>query len=204
MSLSLVTPPSALPFSLSDAQLHLRVDGDDDSDLIQALQAAVTERCEAETQRALITQTWDWVLDAFPAATYLELPKPPLQSVTFIRYVDMAGVTQTWSPSLYLVQAPAGPRATRGRIALPFSGIWPIALPQMGAVTIRFVCGYGAAQDDIPASLLAAMKLDLGTLYENREGVVVDNRIAANELPQGVKSIYVRHRAPVTQAGVAA
>jgi uncharacterized phiE125 gp8 family phage protein len=200
MALSLVDEPATLPLALDDAKDQARIDVDDEDELIQGLIGAVTERAELATNRALITQTWDYVLDGFPSGTVIEIPKPPLQSVTFIKYVDTSGVLQMWSSAHYLVQAPAGPRAARGRIALPFAGVWPITLGQMGSVTIRFVCGYGDKAADVPGLLLAGMRLDFGTLYENREGVVLGGRGSApDELPMGVRDIYRAYKSWPTQ-----
>jgi uncharacterized phiE125 gp8 family phage protein len=161
---------------------------------------AVRERAELATNRAIPgPQTFDLILEQFPRDGYIEIPKPPLVSVTSVKYVDTAGATQTMDPSLYLVQAPAGPRCARGRVALPFAAVWPITLRQMGAVTVRFVCGYGAAAA-VPALLKSAMKLDIGTLYANREGVVLGGRQAApDELPMGVRAIYFSYRSWTTQ-----
>jgi uncharacterized phiE125 gp8 family phage protein len=169
----------------------------EDPELV-GLITAVRERGEAATQRAFVTQTWDYVLDTFPEDGFIEMPKSPLQAIVSIEYLDMAGVLQTWDPSRYVVEAPAGPRAKRGRVALPFAGVWPITLPQMGAIRIRFRCGYGTPAE-VPALLKQAMKLDLGTLSLNREGVVLDRTASPEELPAGVRAMYWMYRSHSTQ-----
>jgi hypothetical protein len=95
----------------------------------------------------------------------------------------------------YLVQAPAGPRCKRGRIALPFSTVWPVTLQQMGAVTIRFVAGY----TDIPSLLVAGMLMDAGMLFENRESILTGLRAAAVPIPSGTQDIYETYRSYPTQ-----
>lgn len=162
------------------------------------------ERCEIATQRALITQQWEFLIDEFPREGYIEIPKPPLISIDAIHYVDTSGNLQLWdnpaAPTLYLVQIPAGPRARRGRVALPFAGIWPITQRRIGAVQISFTCGYGATGANVPALLKEAMLLDIGTLYSNREGIVLGGRGASpDELPMGVRAIYFSYRSPSTQ-----
>ncbi len=138
MALSLHTAPVGQALDLAAVKLQCRMGDltDEDAYFAGVLIPAVADRAEASTRRALLTQTWDWVLDAFPREPFLEIPRPPLVSVTFVHYVDTAGVTQTWSASAYLVQTPAGARCARGRIALPFAGVWPVTLDQMGAVTL--------------------------------------------------------------------
>ena len=81
---SLVTEPAVEPVSTAEAKLHLRVDIDEDNTLIDAFVQTAREHVEDVTARAMITQTWEWYADAFPAGDRIELLLPPLQSVTSI------------------------------------------------------------------------------------------------------------------------
>lgn len=167
----------------------------EDPDIIAKIQA-VRERAEGATNRALIgPQTWDLLLDGFPAEGYIEIPKPPLVSVTYVKYLDTGGTLRTATANVdYIVQAPTGLKAGCGRVALPFAGVWPVTLQQMGAVTVRFVCGYGTNnRASVPALIREGMKLDLGTLFGNRENVVVGT--IAMEIPGWARSIYWSYRA---------
>lgn len=165
--------------------------------LLVSLIQAVRERAELETGRAMNTQAWDLIMDRFPGGGYIEVPKPPLQSVTSITYTAMDSTATVWGSSNYLVQCPSGARARRGRIALPFSGVWPIALDQMGAVTVRFVCGYGAAASAVPEMLKAAMKMDLATLYTHREDLLAGTSVVS--IPHSARAIYWSHRSHAVQ-----
>lgn len=159
-----------------------------DPDVLRRVRAA-RDRGELVSQRAFITQTWDYVLDAFPWESWIEIPRPPLQSVTYVRYVDAAGVTQELSAVTdYLVQAPTGPRASRGRVCLRAWRSWPVTLAQAGAVTVRFVAGYGATGASMPPLLIDALCLDLGTRHEHREDVIVGTGVAS--LPTTARDIY--------------
>ena len=71
---------------------------------IQRLIQAATAKAEELCWRQLITATWVAKCDRWPA-TELWLPKPPLQSVNSIQYVDAAGDTQTLDTSVYDVDA---------------------------------------------------------------------------------------------------
>lgn len=198
MPLSLVARVAADPITLALAKLQVQ-QGDpvDDTLLSEIIIPAARDRMEAETGRAGISQTWDLFLDAFPACEYIRLPKPPLQSVTYVKYYDLTGTLQTLTVNTgYVVQAPAGPKARSGRIGLPYATSWPTTLPQIGAVVIRFVCGYGDTPGDVPALLRAAMLLDIGTLYAERENVI---RGAAVEMPSGARDIYWSYRAHPTE-----
>lgn len=203
MPLTLITAPASEPITAATAKLHAKVDVSADDSLFTTLIAAVRERCELATSRGLITQTWDWVLDRFPNDDFLEIPRPPLQSVTSVTYKDSAGTAQTWASTNYVVQAPSGPRAARGRLALAYGKSWPSTYGQMGDVTIRFVCGYGTAGSDVPSLLIEAMLLDLTTLYRNRETVTIGS-MASVLLPGGAHDIYWSYRSAATQRLVAA
>lgn len=142
---------------------------------------AARDRAELATQRSLLTQTWDLVLDDFPADTYIEIPKPPLVSVTHLKYKDTAGTLQTWAASNYVVDAPAGPRCRRGRLSLARSVVWPSTYGQAGDVTVRFICGNATAAA-VPELLKSAIKIDVSALYANREG--------ETPLPDMVAAVY--------------
>ena len=62
-----IVAPYAEPVHLDDAKLHLRVEVTDDDALIRTLIVAARNHAEIFTGRALVTQTWDLKLDAFPA-----------------------------------------------------------------------------------------------------------------------------------------
>lgn len=170
MILSLVAAPAETPVSLTEAKAHVRVDGtDEDALLTMYLDAAVAhlDGAEGVLGRCMVTQTWDYTTDTFPKA----LPLPALQSVTSITYRDADGAEQTLAAEDYMVSGqvltyPDGPPATDG---------YP------GAVTVRFVAGYGDATD-VPAALKAAILLYVGDLYANREArgeQLFDNPAAA-------------------------
>lgn len=188
MGLSLL--PSATvpeePVDLGAAKLHLREDGMSQDALIAALITAAREHAEAITRRALVRQSWRLTLDGFPANGIIEIPLPPLVSVTGITYLDAAGTTQTLDPTTYVVDVDTLP----GRIRLAYNAEWPITRGIAHAVTVTFVAGY--LPSEIPASIQAAIKLIAGTLYEHRETFVTGT--IATELPFAAKSLLWPHR----------
>ncbi len=136
-----------------------------DPELVSWILAA-REYGETCTHRAFITQTWEWKRGGFPCDDVIWIPKPPLVSVTSVTYVDPAGVTQTWSASLYTVDAPSGPKARAGRIVPNYGEIFPATRDVVNAVTIRFVAGYGAAS--VVPSLLKTCLKELTRAYRLR------------------------------------
>jgi len=191
MGLMLVTPPAEEPVSLADAKAHLRVDISDDDALIATLIKAARELFENYTRRALVTQTWDLVLDAFPAERELELPRPPLQSVTSITYKEADGSVQTFPTSEYVVDT----SGMFGRVVLKSASTWPsVQLWPAGAVTVRFVAGYGGASG-VPQAAKHAILLMVAYWYENREAVAVQPGVIAKELPMAYERLMWQLRA---------
>ena len=88
-----------------EAKAFAKVDVTDDDSLIDALITAARQLVETEQNRQLMPATYELTLDEFPSSSNcpIELPRPPLQSVSSITYVDTAGATQTWSSDDYQV-----------------------------------------------------------------------------------------------------
>lgn len=193
MGYQLITAPIAEPLSLAEVKAHLRVDIADDDALISLLIIAARQYCEQATARSLVTQQWALVMDGFYSlpGRVLQLEKGPVQSIDSITYVDMAGAPQTWPATEYAADL-TGPLA---RITPRFGKIWPITLPQIGTATVSFTAGYGAPSA-VPEGLKSWMKLRIGTLYKNRESVLVDGRIDVVPLPfvDGLLDAYTIRR----------
>lgn len=193
MPMQLMTPPAGEPISLAEAKLHLRVDFDDDDSLIQVLISAACQAAETLTNRQLITARWRMVLDSFPGPSLMGvpagqtftlpghavlLPKSPVASVVEIRYLDMAGAWQVMPAANYTVDSVCEP----ARITPVFGQIWPIAMPQIGAVSVIFDAGYGNASA-VPEGIKTWIKLRVGSLYVHREEVASMTRGRIDPLP---------------------
>ena len=72
--LRLAVAPATEPVSASEAKAHLRVTGSGDDTYIGALITAARQLAEQKCNRALITQTWDLVLDAWPCDGVVQIP----------------------------------------------------------------------------------------------------------------------------------
>lgn len=169
MALILVTAPTAEPVSLAEAKLHLRVDATDEDTMISSLITAAREYCENFQGRAYVEQTWELVLDAFPAGDYIELPRPPLRSVVSLTYTDSAGAATVWDPANYIVDTASQP----GRLVLAYDKTWPsVTLQPAGGIKVRFTAGYGTGASAVPARVKQAMLLLIGHWYEHREAVI--------------------------------
>lgn len=175
--LELVTPATELVLDVEEVRDdHLRAvsTGEEDA-YISRLIKSVTKMAERVTRRALLTQSWALVLDRFPSH-YLLIPKPPLDEVTAVTYVDVDGVTQTWtgSPLPYDVSTPVGPNAGRARLQPAYGEIFPTTRMQMDAVRVEFDCGYGDGED-VPEDIRHGMLLVIGEFYKHRSESVPTN-----------------------------
>lgn len=183
MPLQLVTAPAQEPVSLAEAKRHLRVESTDDDALITALISAARQAAETLTGRQFVTARWKLVLDSFPGPSLMGvpaglpfslpghailLPKCPVRSVPAIRYLDMAGTTQLMPRADYIVDTACEP----ARVTPVFGKIWPISLPQIGAVSVIFDAGYGDAAS-VPEGIKSWIKLRVGSLYAHREEVAL-------------------------------
>jgi len=164
MALKLITPATELAVSLVEAKAHLHVDAPDDDTLITALIIAATELAEQATGRAIMPQTWELTLDAFPDA--FELTRVPAVSITSLKYWDAAGVQQTLGTALYTLDNTDD--FASAYVVPVYSGVWPDTRAQINAVALRYVAGYAAAAN-VPDSLKAWIKLQVGAMYETRE-----------------------------------
>lgn len=185
MALTLTVAPAEEPVTLAEAKAHLRVTDADSDTLITTLIKTARLMAEGFTNRAFVTQTWQWRLDGF-FPWRISVPKGRLQSVSSIQYVDANGDTQTLASSDYSVDAKSDP----GRIEPAYGKVWPTTRYQMNAVTITFVAGYGAASA-VPEDIKHAMLLIIGELYERREEAIAGTIIG--EVPLSSKRLLMPH-----------
>ena len=184
--------PATEPIDVVTMKNYLRVDISDDDDLIGSLISVARERAEDMTGMCLLPQQWTFSFDRFPRHCYesfaglatdrlylhehrrnsmfmhdgnaIILPRGPVQSVDSITYKDAFGDVQTLDPSRYQVDSLSSP----ARINPVYGTTWPIALPDQNSITVMFTAGC----DSIPQSFIHAIKLIVGTYYENRAEVV--------------------------------
>lgn len=194
MALKLITAPASLAVTLTEAKAHLRVTSSDQDTIITAQTNAAIGKAESFMGRALIDQTWDLYLDAFPteAPLTIQIPKPPLIEVQSIKYDDAAGVEQTISAASYIVDTASQP----GKVSLALNASWPIARNTINSVRIRFRAGYLDNSSPpiaaVPFDIKAGVLLILGGLFEYREEQIVGDTAA--ELPMGSENLLRPHR----------
>lgn len=187
--LKIITAPATEPVTLAQVKLHLGIDISDGDDNLESFIKSAREDCEDFQNYAYITQTWELTLDKWPEFPF-KLPKPPLISVTSIKYYDFEGTETTWATTEYIVDTDSEP----GRITLAYNKLIPTTILQpINGIKIRYVVGYGAASD-VPESVKQAIKLLVGDSNENRESTS-DRRI--EELPPVYRLLWKNRRVPI-------
>lgn len=171
MSYLITSPSTVLPVTLEEVKDHLRVECDDEDAMLITYARAGTESVENITNRALVTQTVDLYLDRFPSEQFISLPRNPVQSVTGINYT-IAGATaygSTYAAANYTLDSASIPN----RVVLKYNKTWPVGVLETDRpIRVRYVAGYGDAGSDVPEPIRAAILLQTGDLYENRENTV--------------------------------
>jgi uncharacterized phiE125 gp8 family phage protein len=172
MPRTLIIAPESEPVTLDEAKAHLKVNLGDEDALITALITVSRQWAENFMGRAVLSQTWDYFLDGF-ASDCIELPLPPLISVTSVKYIDNNGATQTLATTEYEVDTAAEP----GIVRLGFGKSWPGTRPKANAVIVRFVAGY-AGVNSLPGPIKSACLLVIGELYERREHGIIASQVS--------------------------
>jgi uncharacterized phiE125 gp8 family phage protein len=184
-------PDNDAVLTLEQAKAHLRVDFDDDDELIESYIAAAIQNVDGRDGwlgRALAAQTWELRLPEF-CGRQIMVPLPPLISIESVKYYDTADVLQTLSADDYEVVGIGG--FGKARIVLKSGKAWPGIAKRAENVVVRFTAGYISPDSppvgSVPAPILTAIKRQVGTMYELRETLVVNASVA--KLPGATEAL---------------
>ena len=188
MTSYLLAGPAQEPVSLADMKAHLRVVDEAEDGLIEALIVAARVHVESLTSRALLSQTWRLVLDAWPESRAIRLPVSPMISLTEIRCYDGDGGEHQIATEQFLPDGQAVP----ARLICPgaVAGA-PVLRGRMG-IEIDYLAGFGSEPEAVPADLLQSLKTLVAYWYENRDSVLVSGAGAA--VPAGFERLVSAYR----------
>lgn len=190
MSLRRIISPVTPAVGLAEMKMHLRVDHDEEDDLILGYTDAATEWVEHFTRSSLIMQEWMLGLDGFPGSNVVCFPRSPVNDSVVsprVEYDTDAAQNLVFDPANYDIDS----RSIPGRLVTKNG--WPedvSATPE--SVRIYYATGYGTAPGHVPAPLRQAIMLIVGHWFTNRESVVVGT-IAA-EVPMAARSLMQSYR----------
>ena|SRR5690606_4280152 len=185
----IVTPPASEPVNLSEAKAQLNVTSSSQDTQITRLITVARRQVERYLKRALITQTWKVYYNCFHHC--MEIPYPPLQSVTHVKYFDDKGILQTLSESdFYWVDKESEP----ARIVRKYDAIFPeLLVGRPNAVEIQYVAGYGNA-DAVPEDIRHAILMLVTDYFDNRGELVVGDRVSAVRIPNFIQGLLHDYR----------
>jgi uncharacterized phiE125 gp8 family phage protein len=164
MPLQLITPPAIEPVTLDEAKAHLKIDTTDDDTLLTTLITAARARAEWHTGRAFVTQSWVLWLDCWPGDGIVEVPLPPLQSVSAVTVYARDNTANIVDPARYFTDTVSAP----GRVVFDCLTS-PGFDPRRGnAVAIAFNAGYGASESNVPSLVREGILEIVAELYVNR------------------------------------
>lgn len=161
MTLTRITAPAEPLLTVQDVYDQTRITDAADYGILERYIATATGYLDAKDGVlgvALVTQSWRLTLDAAPTGSVV-LPLGPVQSVTVVKYVDGAGVEQTYSAANY--------RLAGDVLELVSGASWPATDARTAAFWVDYVAGYGGAAA-VPATIKHAALMMVADLYDNR------------------------------------
>lgn len=175
-----LTPPAREPVTLAEARVQCRVHADDTSEdaRLAGYIAAARGMAEQETGRRLITQTWQLVLDAFPAGdSPIQLVQTPALAVTALAYTDATGTAQTLDVNTLRLDV----RDVFALLRPAYGSSWPTSVrADVGVVTVTYTAGFGPLPGDVPQEIREWILAHVAAMWEQRSAVSeVGNNVAA-------------------------
>ncbi len=156
-----ITPAIAEPVTIADAKAFARIEFPDDDAIVAGLISAAREYVETAIARTVAPRVRQVFFQGFltsggyynrfirsmgpnpwwlPSAQgIMQIRQPPLQGITNVQYVDTSSGNLLEILSSQLVISTGTP----GRVMPVYGGVWPLARPQIDAVSFTFVAGYG-------------------------------------------------------------
>jgi uncharacterized phiE125 gp8 family phage protein len=183
----LLAGPAVEPITLAEAKQFLRVEHDDDDDVVAALIAGSRIHVETQTRRALITQSWRLTRDVWPEAGCVALLPVPVRTLDAIRVYKSDGTTLALDLAGFALDKSDAP----ARLS-PVHGVPPAPERPAAGIEIDITCGYGGAGTTVPEPLRHAIRLLVAHWYENRGVVAASGEIAL--LPQSVAALIAPYR----------
>lgn len=183
MTLFMSEPPAGQPLALAETKAFLRLDTDDEDDLVGDLITAAIGHLEAETGLALITQGWRLCLDDWPRDRIVCIARGPVRQIVGVTVYDADGAPADLDLTGFVLDAHARPaRLLLQAVTLPGQAI--------NGIEIDFTAGFGDTAADVPEALRRALMLHVSHMYAFRGAV------PASSQPAGVPPGYGRLIAP--------
>ena len=195
MALIRTVAPTVEPVTRAQVKTHLRITLDNEDDYLDDLIVEARALTEDYIEAALLSQTWQYLIDVFPGdnSEAIKIPYPPLLSISSITYYDADNASATWSSSLYETDASSSLDMSNvlGRVR-PISGeVYPVTYSRLNAITIEYTAGFGTVATAVPARIKKAVLFLVANLYSLRDGMGDKGMVLVSE---PVKALLSRWR----------
>ena len=188
MALKRITAPSTQCVTVDEVKDFLRLQGTTSEDyLIQSFIKSAESYAENYMKRSINKQQWELRLDEFPdldeKVQDIELPRPPLSTVSsevVVSYVKdtTLGDTTSVASTAFTIDYYSEP----GIIYPSYDNEWPDPKEIPNAVRVTYYSGYSTPAN-VPETIKHWVKLRVGSMYENRESLMVGTGNFISELP---------------------
>lgn len=185
MPLKRIVGPSTQCVSVAEVKDFLRLHGTTAEDyLLLSFIKSAESYAENYMKRAINRQQWELRLDGFCGHDGdIELPRPPLTTVSsevVVNYVEdsTTGNTTQISATALTIDYYSEPAV----IYPSYDNEWPTPRTEPNAVRITYYSGY-STPENVPEPIKHWVKIRVGTMYENRESVMIGSGNWLTELP---------------------
>lgn len=174
----LIEGPIHEPISLNEAKIWLKLDGEEEDDVIRALIVAARLMVEAEIGHVLIGQNWRLIGDSWPPSGEISLRLGKVLAVQAARVFGADGVAIPLAPESITVL-----QGEEGSILIPTSS--PVPGRARAGIEIDLRLGFGEAASDVPEPIRLAIRRTVALWFENRG----DGTEAEMGLPPQIRSL---------------
>jgi uncharacterized phiE125 gp8 family phage protein len=178
----MITDPSEYPVTITEIKEFARIDGNEEDTILEVFLAGTVNSIEAYLGRSLITRTYKMIMDEWNSKE-IELPMPPLVSVSSIKTIDEDNVETIYDNNNYFVVTESIP----GRIIIKKDTDMPVNFDRDKAgFSIEWIAGYGLS-NSIPKQIKIAIMQWVTMIFENR--AMTSSDMYNIPLPAEVKKI---------------
>lgn len=170
---------------IETVKLHLRMDHDDDDDIIAVYRDAAMRTAEHETGRYVGADDYTFHIDCLPGDDiFINLPMLPVEEVAEVSYHDGTD-WQTIAASNYISDIYSEPCRIKFLTDDFTTG-------ENQAMPFRIKISGGYTDETIPKEMISGALLMIGHLYENRQDVVIGT--ISTQIPKGSEFLFQQLR----------
>lgn len=180
--------------TVTEAKIHLRVDGTDEdnyiTDLIKMAQNVIEDYCNIslfETDFTQYCDTWDETRTVLKNCA----PHRPRFEFTSIKYYNDNDVLTTWAATNYDVNEAIIPVRISPKDDVHGDTAYPTLSSRQTPIELRYKAGYDNV-GDVPIALKQAAYILIGQFYENRQINVVGRSVG--EINVSAKYLMDRYK----------